>query len=859
MIERCQRYQRHLISIGLIGLLLMLGHTNAFAQVPDDWFDPAKTRYVGTSMEPEVIDTRNINFSDYNLEAVRITKPPKMDGYLDDPIWQEASAAAGFRQMLPAEGYLDTERTEVRVLYDESNIYFGVMCYDREPERVVATEMRRDTNVDDDDNFELAIAPYGDDGDTYYFITNPLGSRRDALVGPSTFNPNWNANWQCYGKRHHMGWSLEIAIPFRNIRFDPKGKHNWAVNFGRHVRRTRAAAFWVPLSRDEGIRGLYRYATGGRLVGLEDIKPGRSVELQPYTVLGALGDRRFLLNRERIDYNFKRDFGGDFKWGITSGITADATINPDFAQVSADNQVVNLSRFEFRFDEKRPFFLEGVGIFQFGGFSAGPQIFFSRRIGSQLFDGSTIRILHGEKVSGKIGDTNFGILNVHTEETPWTFTSSSVTTVSDTTFLPGGGFQVTPRDSLVVNRFPQLEPETNWSVFRLKQNLFGRSTIGVMGTLKEPEDTPDGKIELPGFRLSNSNYNRVIGMDTRIQLDGSQHVLDLVVARSWLPETELHSRVLASNDSTTLKQNALEWGGTVSHNWQNAWLGTSMSYSDIRAGFYSDMGFVTRRDVRQVRASVGPSYLIRKWGIRSIGTRFGGIGGSWITRHRGSFFDSDLVVSWDVSVNPGLELENGTYLDFEWNRDFDRLGGATNIAGVRFPAGGYTFDSFGAGISTNRGRPIVVNASYRQGDFYSGRVLNIRSSLTWKPRHNARIALETTYNRLKRTQTPEDVAQNYSYFDQRLIPRLQLNYSFSTDIFISAIVQMNNNHPSPDDSWHVRAVVSNLLLAYTMQQGHTFFLAYNTFADDAFDLHGERPLRPASQAVVAKFSYLFNL
>ena len=837
--------------------------------IPDDWFDPAKTRYVGTSMDPEVIDAQSINFSDYNLEAVRITQAPKLDGYLDDPIWQQASAAYGFRQLSPAVGYLDTERSEVRVLYDESNLYLGIMCYDREPEKVVATEMRRDINVDDDDSFDIAIAPYGDNGDSYYFITNPLGSRRDALISPgggfSGFNPDWDGIWRCYGKRHHMGWSLEIAIPFKTFRFNPKAKQDWAINFGRHVKRTRADAFWVPVSRTEGFLGMYRYATGGRLVGLEGIKPGRAMEILPYTVLGTLGGRQFGGGSEKITYDPKYDFGGNIKWGITSGITADVTVNPDFTQISADRQVVNLSRFEFRFDERRPFFLEGAGIFQFGGRSTGPRIFFSRRIGTQLGDGSTTRILHGEKISGKIGTTtNFGILNVHTEETPWVATSTNVITVQDTTFLPGGGFQTNPRDTLLVTRSPRFEPETSWNVFRLKQNLFGRSFIGVMGTLKEPEDVPDGKIKLPGIRLSDSNYNRVFGVDAVIQPSNSQHVLELIAARSWLPKAELHSRVVqAPGDTTLLNQSGLQWAGTARHSWQHAFgktlINTSASYSDTRAGFHSDMGFVTRRDIRTVSAGLGAEYLLRKWGIREISA--GGFSGglidvTWTTGHQGGLFDSGLVQSWTVGSSPGLELENGTYLGGWWERNFDRLGGVANIAGVLFPAGNYTFDTFGGYIETDRGRRIALEANTQVGNFYSGKVLNLSSTVTWKPTYRTLIELDMTYNRLKRTQQNLlDVA----YYDERLIPRLRLNYSFSTDMFVSAFVQMNTGRSDPSASWHAGAVTSNLLFGYNMQQGHAFYLAYNAFADDAFDLRGRRPLRPASQTVVAKFSYLLNM
>lgn len=828
----------------------------------ETWFDPATTRYVGTPMEPNPIDNKKIAFSNYMLEAVRITTPPKLDGYLDDPVWRQAAAAAGFRQREPDEGFLDTQNTEVRVLYDAGNLYFGVMCYDREIEKVVATEMRRDEQLDDDDTVELYIAPEGDNGDTYFFGTNPLGARLDILFGPglSSFSMDWDATWQCYVKRHSMGWSVEFVLPFKIFRFKSEARQDWAVNFGRFVQRTRGAAFWVPVARADGFLGSVEYGKGGRIVGLEGIKPGRAFEVLPYSVMGTIGERRVTGSDERTRFGLRREAGMDLKWGITSNITANATVNPDFAQIEADREVVNLSRFEFRFDEKRPFFLEGTSIFQFGGGLSSPlPIFFSRRIGTQLFDGSTVRILHGEKVSGKIGRTNIGMLNVHTRESPWASVESDLVTVADTTIAESGALQVALRDTLSITRTSFTEPETNWNVFRLKQDLFGRSTLGIIGLMKEPEDTPDNHTDLPGPRLSDTQYNRVVGGDLRLQFNSTEHQVNLLAARSWLPVPELQRRVLAGNDSTLLGQNALEWAGAITHSWRNAWMNTSASYTDIRAGFFADMGFVTRQDIRQATATIGVDHLFRRWGIRRIGSggergRGSLFSGNWIASHRGGLFDRNLVESWDIKVNPGMEFENGLRLSFGWERNFDRLDGSTVIANVSFPAGPYTFDSFTAGLSTDRGKPVSIQSTYTQGIFYDGRRRTVDTEITLKPMYRARIEPILTYNRLEREKV-----LNAPWFDERWIPRLRLSYSFSPNLFVSAFTQMNANKGTPDGDLNVRALVSNFLFAYTMPQGHTFFLAYNQFSDDDFDPLGQRRLRPASQAIVAKFSYLFNL
>ena len=409
-----------------------------------------------------------------------------------------------------------------------------------------------------------------------------------------------------------------------------------------------------------------------------------------------------------------------------------------------------------------------------------------------------------------------------------------------------------------MSRFPFTEPETNWNVFRLRQDLFSRSTLGVIGLMKEPEDTPNDNTELPGLRLSDTQYNRVIGGDLRLQFNSTEHQFNLLVARSWLPEAELHSRVLAGNDSTLLDQNALEWGGAITHSWRTSWMNTSSSYTDIRAGFFSDMGFITRRDIRQARSSLGMNFLLRKWGIRSIGSSARGrgslISGRWITNHRGSFSDRGLVESWNIEAKPGLEFENGTNLRFGWERNFDRLSQSTTITGVAFPAGAYTFDSYTAEISTDKGKPVSIEGAYTQGDFYDGTRRTIEAETTWKPAGRVRIGLDLTYNRIKRVQTP-----GQSWFDERWIPRFRFNYSFSPDMFVSLFAQINTKRETPDDDLDINAIVSNFLFAYTMPQGHTFFLAYNQLIDDEFNTRGQRPLRPAAQAIVAKFSYLFNL
>ncbi|MBI4551091.1 MAG: carbohydrate binding family 9 domain-containing protein, partial [Candidatus Latescibacteria bacterium] len=336
-------------------------------------------------VETKPFDYHTLNPNDYILTAVKVTTPIKLDGRLDDDAWKLARSASRFYQLEPKEGFPASQPTEVRVLYDTENLYIGFMCYDAEPSKIVAREFKRDGPLHGSNDYVMAIiAPFEGGRESYEFMTNPNGARRDLFVSQegSNFDQDWNGNWNAASVRHAHGWSAEMVIPFRALRFPSNSVQTWNINFGRFILRTRESAYWVPVSPQDGFRGAYKFAKGGRLTGLRDIKPGGMMEVLPFTVLGPAGTRQVVggptaaipIAQTDVQYGLQRRVGGDLKWRVRSGLTADATVNPDFAQIEADDQVVNLSRFEFRFDEKRPFFLERSDIFNLGrsgGFFGG--------------------------------------------------------------------------------------------------------------------------------------------------------------------------------------------------------------------------------------------------------------------------------------------------------------------------------------------------------------------------------------------------------------------------------------------------------------------------------------------------------
>ncbi len=364
------------------------------------------------------------------IVAVKIGTPPKIDGNLDDPIWEKAQPSGGFTQSKPDIGQPMSQLTIVRVLYDDENIYVGFQCYDSEPEKVIGTETRRDYPVwSVNDYIRFVLDTHHDLRTGYYFGTNPVGAQVDArITDNSRYRSSWDAVWDCAATRHSEGWSAEFSIPFRQLRFSPKSKHVWGFNCARTIRRTNEEGYWFFTSTTSDITIISR---AGELVGIENIPQGHQLELRPAVVGGV-----------ETNYDGKTDVNSvkkpslDIKYGLTSGLTLDATINTDFAQVEASEEQVNLSRFDISSTEKRPFFLEGVGIFD-----TPISLFYSRRIGGE--DDKEVPILGGLKLTGKMGKQSLGLLSIQTDAV----------------------------DEI---------PSTNFSAFRVQRDILRSSSVGLL-------------------------------------------------------------------------------------------------------------------------------------------------------------------------------------------------------------------------------------------------------------------------------------------------------------------------------------------------------------------------------------------
>ena len=413
------------------------------------------------------------------VRATRIAEPIVLDGRLDEPVYEEIASIGDFIQQEPMEGAPATERTEVWLMFDETNVYVSARLWDSQPERIVGNEMRRDNrNIFENDNFGVAFDTFYNQRTGFFFQTNPLGGLRDALVADEGQpNYDWDSVWDVGSGRFENGWVTEIAIPFKTLRFEGTGEQVWAVNFRRRILWKNETSYLAEVPASYGGRGITMFSLAAPLVGIDPPGGYRNLEFKPYASTDLVTNTQ---STPPISNDLGGDLGVDVKYGLTRSLIADFTYNTDFAQVEADEQQINLTRFSLFFPEKREFFLEGQGIFEFGGVGGGgfggggnsPILFFSRRIG--LEDGQTVPIRVGGRMTGRAGPYAIGLLNIQTEDSNLAGT-----------------------------------PSTNFSVVRLRRDILRRSNVGVIMTRRAPSGLDGASNEAYGLDANMAFYQDV--------------------------------------------------------------------------------------------------------------------------------------------------------------------------------------------------------------------------------------------------------------------------------------------------------------------------------------------------------------
>ncbi|HUQ70719.1 MAG TPA: DUF5916 domain-containing protein, partial [Planctomycetaceae bacterium] len=565
------------------------------------------------------------------IRAIKLTAPLRVDGRLDEDVYEREQPFGGFIQVAPRYGEPQTERSDVWVTYDTENIYVSCRCWDSVPEdKWIANELRRDTNqLRQNDQIGVSFDTFYDRRSGFAFYTNPLGARADySVVDEGAPNSDWNPVWESKTGRFDGGWTVEMAIPFKSLRYRSGANQVWGIQLRRAVRRKNEWAYLTPVPQNlAGPQALNRISSGGTLVGLDLPPAGKNLELKPYAISRLTTDR---VQSPALRNDLTGDLGGDVKYGLTANLTADFTYNTDFAQVEIDEQQVNLTRFNLFFPEKREFFLEGRGLFDFarGGTAAGafgqpgaantsqPYLFYTRRIG--LNRGRVIPIDAGGRLTGKVGKYGVGIMNIQTGDE-----DASAT-----------------------------EP-TNFSVVRVKRDILRRSSVGAMLTNRSKSAGLAGG--------SNQGY----GLDAAFQF-----YQNVALAAYWA-KTET-TGVTSDQDSY---QGQFEYAADR--------YGAHLEYLKVGDNFNPEVGFVARDNFKRTyataRFSPRPKRMkaVRKFTYQGNFDYFENGAGALETRIETGMFSA--------------ELENSDVLSVNVTRDFELLSNRVVILGVPMARGAYEF------------------------------------------------------------------------------------------------------------------------------------------------------------------------
>ncbi|MCY4662303.1 MAG: DUF5916 domain-containing protein [Acidobacteria bacterium] len=713
--------------------------------------------------------------------AWRVSTPPAIDGdVLNDPAWADATPATGFRQNTPDEGAPASERTEVYVIYTDDTLYFGVVCYVRDPSTIIVADSRRDSSLRETDSFQIILDTFHDRQNGFVFGTNPAGVEYDGQVtnegqgsgrsggfvvrsgsgqqrgSGGGFNLNWDGVWEVDAQVSDVGWTAELAIPFRTLRYPSGEAQMWGVNFQRNIRHRNEQSYWAPLPRQFDLN---RLSLAGELQGLA-VPQQRNLKLTPFAVGSWRGGRE----AERPD------FGADLKYSVTPGLTLDATYNTDFAQVEVDDQQINLDRFNLFFPEKRPFFLENAGLFSVGQ-PGQLEIFFSRRIG--IGDGGEqIPITGGGRLSGKVGNnTNVGFLNMQTDAV--------------------SGARA-----------------NNFTVARLRQDFVNRSNVGVM-LVNRTGTGPGG----------GGDYNRSYAADGRLGI-GQEVTLSGFVAGTDTPDvaSETHA-----------------YSGQASYDSERYRLGAG--FTEVAPNFNPEVGFYARRGYRRMDARFRTAFRPRNsWGFHEFTPH--------VTHYTILDYTTGQHETQYTHMDSTIEWRNGSRLATAWNVTKEGVLRPFEIyPGIDVPIDTYSHSEGQFRFNTNRGAPVSFEFRAVAGGFFGGRRRQVGPQVS--------VRLGETFN-AQLAWDRNDITLPNGPFVTNLV-RTRVNYSFSTRMFVQALVQRNDR----DRLWS-----SNIRFGLLSAANTGLFVVYNDirFFDhyDLFDRHLAQ-YSGAGRSLSVKYSQVFDV
>lgn len=695
-----------------------------------------------------------------DLQIVRTDEPIEIDAEMNESIWQHAMVAKDFVQYFPFDTSLAVMQTEVRMLYDEDNIYvLAIMHSPYARTSYVTPSLRRDFRGRAFDGFTVQLDTYQDKTNAFSFGVNPYGVQREALVsnggnftsgggsgGSSAFSTTWDNKWFSEAKINEDHWVVEMAIPFKTIRYKDN-LDKWFINFYRIDSEDGEMSTWSPIPRNFSIINLAFNKEAQFSEPLKD--PGKNISLIPYAAYRVTRDFEDDLPTES-----QFAVGGDAKIALSSAMNLDLTVNPDFSQVEVDQQVTNLDRFEIFFPERRQFFLENADLFaDFGSFSARP--FFSRRIGiaRDTATGQNIQnpLYLGARASGKINnDWRIGLMTIQAAE-----------------------------DEEI-----QL-PSTNYTVASLQRKVWDRSNISAIFVNKQAFQDSIGA----DITSNPDSWNRTFGLDFNLASADAK----------WTGKAYYHRTWDQDNLDSTFSAGANVSFGT--YRWS-----ARTTLRTVGANFNPEVGFVRRTDFQQNASTV--NYWIYPKGGK-------------IQRH-GPGFDYDVVgnqqfgvTDWDMNVLYNITFRNTASFNSRILRrqytylfsPFDPSGSG----GLELPEGTeYYYNFVIASFNSDQRKPFFFELSTRSGQYYNGTRLNLEGSLTYRFQPYGFVSLDFAYNRIR-------LPDPYSDSDLYLIgPRIDITFTRSIfwTTFIQYNSQINNMNINTRFQWRY-APVSDLFIVYT--------------------------------------------
>lgn len=603
------------------------------------------------------------------IRAVRTTAPMRIDAELDEAIYQSVPPISDFIQQEPRPGAPATEKTEAWLLFDDINVYVAVKAYESEPDRMVLNELRRDNlnGLLQNEHVAIAFDTFFDRRNAIVVGVNALGGRFDGQVtNEREYNGDWNPVWNVRVGRFAGGWTVEAALPFKGLRYRPGRQQVWGFNLRRVNRWKNEQSYITKVPPDLGFRGIFQTSLAAVVVGLEAPRATRTLELKPFATTDVTSD---YAARPQVRNDPGAAVGLDVKYGVTQNLTADFTVNTDFAQVEADEQQVNLTRFSLFFPEKREFFLENQGIFTFGGAAASgnanaagdtPILFYSRRIG--LNGGREIPIRGGGRLTGRAGRFSIGALNI----------LSSDDTTSQT-------------------------PATNVSILRVKRDLLRKSSIGLLATSRSVSP------------LTNRS-SQAVGVDATVAW-GSSWQFNSYWAKTFNDG--------ATTDDASYRAQ-LDYPGDR--------YGLQLEHLLVGDNFTPDVGFVRRDNMRknygQVRFSPRPAHStrIRKYvwigtysdientsGRRESGSVEGEFAFEFQNSDRWSFVrtESYEYLPRPFTIARGITLPVRSYAFVNWKTTY-AFGQQRKLSGAMTVEQGSFYDGTKTTYSVSRGRVEVT-------------------------------------------------------------------------------------------------------------------------------------------------------